>query len=290
MAMCCSFLWSSALPAFAQGDGFDPSNPPEPGPIDFCKIVVSADPAEGAYVSGAGKYKLTNGSVYISTSAKNTDDYTYTFQYWTLNGVKYTTSRNFYYTPQKGTMNFIAHYEKNEVVFDPASPSDPSNGSITRKYMLYLQPSIEGACTFNVESGVKRQEGTSIYLRVYPSEYYKFEGWKVNGKIISTSTSFYYTMPSAATTIEAVLSEIPFDPENPIDPPSAGGDIDTGDTMMGDVNGDGKVTISDIVATLSLMNGGTTEGLNEAAADVNNDNKITISDVVGILSIMNGKD
>lgn len=60
-------------------------------------------------------------------------------------------------------------------------------------------------------------------------------------------------------------------------------------TILGDVNKDGDVTISDVVATLSIMNGGSTANLNLKAADVNRDNDITISDVVGILSIMNSK-
>lgn len=222
MLCCLLIVGGGIIPAIAQND-YNPTNPAEPSVIDFCKITVSADPAEGAYVSGGGKYKVANGGrVYISTSAKNTEDYTYTFQYWTLNGVKYTTSSNFYYTVQKGEMNFVAHYTKNEVVFDPANPAEPSGTTVKRKYYLYLGSNMEGACSFNTESGIKREEGSCVYLRVYPNAYYKFEGWKVNGSIISTSTSFYYTMPSATTTIEATFTEIPYDPESPMDPPSSG--------------------------------------------------------------------
>lgn len=233
--LCCLLLGGGITSVMAQDD-YNPSNPAEPSVIDYCRITVSADPAEGAYVSGGGKYKVSNGGrVYISTSARNTEDYTYEFQYWTLNGVQYTTNRNFYYTVQKGEMNFVAHYTKKEVVYDPSNPAEPSGSVVKRKYYLYINSNIENSCSFNVESGVKYEEGKSVYLRVYPNAYYKFEGWKVNGETISKSISFYYTMPSATTTIEAVLSEIPYDPENPIDPPT------TGQTDVDDTDGSRKI-------------------------------------------------
>ncbi len=231
LSMCCLFLGGGTLDVFAQSD-YNPANPAEPTVIDFCKIAVSANYPEGAYVNGGGKYKVNgSGSVYISTSARNTEDYTYTFQYWTLNGEVYSYSRYFYYYPQKGEKNFVAHYVKNEVEWDPASPAEPSGSVIKRKYMLYLNTNIDEACSFNIASGEKHQEGTSIYMRVDVNPYYRFDGWKVNGKVISTSTSFYYTMPSANTTIEALFTEIPYDPESPIDPPSLNpGDVDNTDS------------------------------------------------------------
>lgn len=231
--MCCLLLGGGTLGVFAQNDDYNPTNPAEPNVIDFCKLTVSADPAEGAYVSGGGRYKVgSGGRVYISTSARNTEDYTYTFQYWTLNGEIFSYNASFSYTPQKGEMHFVAHYQKKEVVYDPTNPADPSGSTIKRKFMLYITSSLEGACSFNQTSGVKREAGKSIYLNVYPNPYFRFDGWSVNGVVVSRSTGFNYTMPSAETTIEALFTEIPYDPENPIDPtsPSQGQEnIDTRD-------------------------------------------------------------
>lgn len=225
--------WSQTDP-----DEYNPANPAEPQVIDFCKIIVEADPAEGAYVSGGGKYRMggSTSRVQITASARNTDDWTYTFKYWTLNGEKVSENRSFYYTLQKGEQHFVAHYEKTEVIYDPTSPAEPSGATVKRKYRLFLEPTLEGACSFNIASGEKQVEGTSIYLRVYPNAYYRFEGWRVDGEIVSTSTSFNYTMPSHETHIEAVLTEIPYDPTNPIEPPSGGGEgVDTGGGTGGDV-------------------------------------------------------
>lgn len=57
------------------------------------------------------------------------------------------------------------------------------------------------------------------------------------------------------------------------------------ETLKGDVNGDKKVDISDIVAVINTMAGDTTY---QKTADVNGDNDVNISDVVMIINIMAG--
>lgn len=228
LIMGCLFLGGGSLTAttLAPDDDYDPTNPAEPQSVNICRIKVSADPAEGAYVSGSGKYDVNGGSIYISTSSNNTVDYTYTFLYWTLNGEVTSYSQSFWFTPIKGTYNFVAHYQKDEVEFDPTNPSEPSSGNVSRKYYLYLTSNIDGACSFNMASGNKVKEQTQLYIEAYPNPDYQFEGWKMNGQIISENRWLYITMPSSNTTLEACFSEIPFDPENPQEPSGPGGNID----------------------------------------------------------------
>ncbi|MBR2291721.1 MAG: dockerin type I repeat-containing protein [Prevotella sp.] len=238
-------LWGGCLTASATApddDDFNPTSPAEPAAISFCRISVSADPEEAAYVSGSGKYTLNGNEVYISTNANNTSDYTYTFKYWTVNGEKTPYSQSFYYTPTKGTFNFVAHYEKAEVVFDPENPAEPSSSSAKRKYYLYLKPSTEGGCSFNIDSGTKIKEGTGMYLNANINAGYTFEGWALNGTIISTDTYFYFTMPAAETTLEARVTEIPFDPESPIEPTGTTTNVDNATRQLMDLqigNADG---------------------------------------------------
>ncbi len=224
--MCCLLLWGGSTVVFSQDDDFNPTNPEEPATVSICRLTVSVDPEEAAYCSGGGKYTVNGNSVYISSSACNTADYTYTFLYWTINGEKTSYSQNFYYTPQTGKYNLVAHYEKKEVVFDPESPQEPSATNIKRKYYLYLNSNIEGACSFSINSGVKYEEQSGFYIDAYLNSGYQFEGWKLNGNIVSTSQSLYFEMPSANTTLEACVSEIPFDPENPIEPSGSGSNVD----------------------------------------------------------------
>lgn len=226
--MGCLFLGGGSLSASAQApdDDYNPTNPSEPKAVSICRINVSADPEEGAYVSGGGRYEVNGNSVRISTSAKNTVDYTYTFLYWTLNGEQTNYSREFWFTPTKGTYNFVAHYQKDEVVFDPDDPAEPSSGNVKRKYYLYLTSNIEGACSFSMASGDKIKEGTQLNIRAYPNADYQFEGWKLDGQIISENQWLNFTMPSANTTLEACFTEIPFDPDSPTEPTGPGTNVD----------------------------------------------------------------
>lgn len=234
---CCLFLWGGSLSALAvPDDEFNPENPADPEAIDFCWLKVSADPSEGAYVSGGGKYRVNGNQVYISTSANNTNEYTYTFLYWTLNGEKTSYGQYFYYTPTKGKYEFVAHYQKKDVEFDPDNPLDPSSSTIKRKYRLYLTSNIEGACTFNMASGNKVEEKKTVYLSVnYQNTFYKFECWKQDGNIISTDPYLSFMMPSADATLEACFSELTFDPDNPIDPQSNGQNVDNTTRILLDI-------------------------------------------------------
>ena len=60
---------------------------------------------------------------------------------------------------------------------------------------------------------------------------------------------------------------------------------DQPEPLKGDVNGDEKVDISDVVAVINTMAGETTF---KDTSDVNNDDKTDISDVVMIINIMAG--
>ena len=58
--------------------------------------------------------------------------------------------------------------------------------------------------------------------------------------------------------------------------------------VLGDANGDGKVSISDVTAIINHINNVNTGGtFNEKAADVNGDSKISIADVTGVINIIN---
>ena len=56
----------------------------------------------------------------------------------------------------------------------------------------------------------------------------------------------------------------------------------------GDVNGDGKITVTDAVYVFKKVNGETPEYFQPGAADVNHDNKITINDAVQIVNMVLG--
>ena len=55
---------------------------------------------------------------------------------------------------------------------------------------------------------------------------------------------------------------------------------------LGDVNGDGKITVTDAVYVYKKVNGETPEHFQQAAADLNRDNNITINDAVLIVNMV----
>ena len=273
---CYLFIWGGSLSILAEPNCENNSEKSAGSEVvDYCWLKVSADPEEGAYVSGGAKYRVNGSQVYISTSAKNTEDYTYTFLYWTLNGKKTSYGQNFYYTPTKGIYEFVAHYEKQEAVFDPDNPLDPSSSNIRRKFRLYLTSNIDGACSFNMDSGNKVEEKKSIYLGVnYQSAFYQFKGWKMNGKLFSTKPYLNFTMPSSSTTIEACFTKIPFDQDNPIDPDR---------NNLGDADNNGNIDMDDVVAISKYIMGEKVEGFNEDNADFNKDGYIDAADIVLVI-------
>ncbi len=56
--------------------------------------------------------------------------------------------------------------------------------------------------------------------------------------------------------------------------------------LLGDVNNDGQVTITDAVGIVNCILGNPAAGFNDAAADVNGDGSITITDAVGVVNII----
>ena len=57
-------------------------------------------------------------------------------------------------------------------------------------------------------------------------------------------------------------------------------------TLLGDVNCDDKLSISDVTALISYLLGSQQDPFNKFNADANDDNKINISDVSGIISML----
>ncbi len=60
-------------------------------------------------------------------------------------------------------------------------------------------------------------------------------------------------------------------------------------TLLGDVNGDGKVTIADVTALVNILLGKDASGYDRDAADVNSDGGRTIADVTALVNILLGK-
>ena len=81
-------------------------------------------------------------------------------------------------------------------------------------YNLKVEATPHGACSLNT-SGGDYDEGSSVYLRAYGNTGYVFKGWYKGDEVISSSASFYYTMPAEDVVLQARYE---YDPTVPADP------------------------------------------------------------------------
>jgi PKD repeat protein len=180
---------------------FDPSNPPEPNAQ--YNLVLQASPVGAGSFYGAGKY--TEGSSVYVYAYNNSG---FRFLSWKKNGNVISTSSSFNYTMPAGNDTLTAFFE-----YAPDNPGEPNPTPQKYKLNLVAQPSSGGY--FNISSGNKHEEGSSVYLYAYTNTGFKFSEWRDDSTVISTNRNFYYTMPSENKTITAVYY---YDPDAPNEP------------------------------------------------------------------------
>ncbi|MCR5850149.1 MAG: chitobiase/beta-hexosaminidase C-terminal domain-containing protein [Bacteroidaceae bacterium] len=94
-----------------------------------------------------------------------------------------------------------------------------------------LQASLAVASTFNLSvevtplgagslntSGGTYEQGSSVYLRTYANTGYVFKGWYEGDKLLTSSSSYNYTMPSKDVLVQARYEYDPTVPDNPAMP------------------------------------------------------------------------
>lgn len=100
-----------------------------------------------------------------------------------------------------------------DVLFDPASPSDPKIVTPVQKYALSLVCNPSGSA---VPGGAGMYaEGESVYVSASTKSGYVFNGWSKDGEIIGKNQSFTFTMPASDVVLTA---NYVFNPANPTDP------------------------------------------------------------------------
>lgn len=104
-----------------------------------------------------------------------------------------------------------------------------------------------------------------LTLNVTAYDGYRFDGWLVDGKIVSAATS-YEAVVTGDATITATFSKV-----------TSGGDVED---IMGDVNEDGRLTVVDIVMLSKYISDSNGSLIQILKADLTGDGRITVADVV----------
>ena len=94
--------------------------------------------------------------------------------------------------------------------YNPTNPAEPGT-----YYTLTLQTIPADAGSFNLSTKTSYSAGTNISLRAYTNSNFIFTGWELDGEVISTSSSFTYTMPAKNVKL---IAHYKYDPSNPAEP------------------------------------------------------------------------
>ncbi len=165
-----------------QEDDFDPVLPPDP--TAAYRVSVSAEPAEGAIVSGGGAF-AAGASVAIScTPAEG-----YRLDYWTQDGIRYSKETNFTYTVTPKNTAFVAHMAKIAAHRLNLVSNTEGAGTLTGAGDYYPNSVVEIGCT--------------------PHTDYHFQYWLQDGEVYSYEKECTYTMGDSDATLTAVFSHTP---------------------------------------------------------------------------------
>lgn len=272
-------------PLHAQSnDGFNPVNPGDPQlPVfkEYRAVSVAITPADAGSVSRSGS-SSKNGKFEVGTTVKisTSRNANFTFKHWLKNGEVYTAagkSTSFNYTVEEEGAAFVAVYE-----YTPSNPTDP-NASVKSKLHLQCEPA--GACSFKLTSGLSYTVDTYVKLGVNPNQDYEFIGWYNGNEFVSNDPNVNFLMPYHDTTLTARFRYTwVFNPDNPDDPASQGGNIQTEDYLLGDVNGDKKVNVTDAIMTINYYLSLDEGAQIESKYDVDRNTKINVNDAVSIIN------
>lgn len=188
-------------------DDFNPSSPPEPGVPDiYSRIVVLRNVDEAGSVSGSGRYLV--GSTVSLYAYSNSG---YTFKCWTdKKGTVLGTSNFLNFTNTEKTDTVFANY-----TFTPSNPNEPDDPSATLYYRLQLR-ATQGC---SVNGGGRYQAGNSVRVSASIESGYSLVNWtNSRGEVVSTSTSFSYTMPVDGDVLTANCVFNPGVPSEPGEP------------------------------------------------------------------------
>ena len=182
-----------------------PENPALPDTTTYFAFTADVSPA------GAGTLNKYSGEyahgAKISLNAYSNSGFH--FIGW-INESGDTLSTSTYYNyvmPQKDSHLTALYY------YDPTVPENPEMNGISRRVTITCKPSNSG--TFNITNS-KNAVGSKIQLSSYTNTGYKFLYWEnENGDTLSTSQTFYYTIPDKDSKVYGIFEFDPKAPESP---------------------------------------------------------------------------
>ncbi len=187
---------------------YRPASPGEPSvpniPV-YSTVYLSCSPAN------SGSFNISSGNRYVvgtSVSITATNKTDFTFSHWTENDSTISTSKTLQYVVKESDAHLVAHFQ-----YSPSSPAEPPVLQPTHRLTLQVTPSGSGSAS----GGGEYQPGTAITLKATAKTDYAFDAWLENGTVLSTASSYTYTMPDRDVILTARF-KVSYNPSNPSEP------------------------------------------------------------------------
>ena len=169
-------------------------------------ITATADPVNGGTVTGGGSYNYGQSCTLTATAAAG-----YNFVNWTKNGQQVSTNASYTFIVTESAA-YVAHFQAQTFTIDVSA--NPTEAGI-----------VTGDGTYNY--------GTTCTVTATANEGYDFVNWTEDGNVVSTETSFSFTV-NANRTLVANYTLQTFSVKASIDPAEAGDIIGEGEYNYGD--------------------------------------------------------
>ena len=218
------------------GQGYDPTNPPDPNAA--YRLTVEVSPSKLGGVSPAGSSLRSYGDqIYISAQSH----VGYDFRCWMEGEEVVSESPDFYYEMPARNVKLTAWYDRN-TYYNPENPGDPFFDGYTHRVNVYCTPGNGGSVN---NSNFLMKEGDETTLYAYPGGNFKFSCWKQAGKIISVDPALPIKMGKENLSYTA---QFVYSPQNPGDPGTNNWNLALGDLVIDNFQpGDLWGTISRLV-------------------------------------------
>jgi hypothetical protein len=140
----------------------------------YYTITTSSNPSYGGSTGGGGSKQSGTSCTVTATPASG-----YSFSNWTEGGTVVSTSSSYTFTVT-GARTLTANFTANPVYYTITTSSNPSYGGSTG-------------------GGGSKQSGTSCTVTATPASGYSFSNWTEGGTVVSTSSSYTFTVTGART-------------------------------------------------------------------------------------------
>ena len=188
-------------------------------PQNTITITATANPANGGTVSGSGTYNQGQSCTLTATPATG-----YTFVKWTKNGTRVSTSPTYTFTVTESA-TYVAHFRPQYTI---TATTNPTNGG-----------TVSGGGTY--------VHGQSCTLTATASTGYTFVNWKENGSVVSTNTTYSFTVTGART----LVANFEGNPA-PVNITFADANVKALCIANWDTNGDGELNYAEAAAVTDL--------------------------------------